>query len=454
MAEPIISVSGLRGIIGESLTPEIAIRYVTAFAATSAGGRILIGRDGRSSGAMLADAVRAGLQAVGCSTIEGGILATPTVGILVRQFQAAGGIQITASHNPSAYNGLKLFTAEGRVISSAAGQEVLDRYRSASPPWVPFDRLGSGSACDDPFSAHLQAVLATIDVQRVRQCGFKVLLDSNHGAGSQLGRRLLAELGCEVTLLGAEPDGRFDHTPEPTAENLVGVPGAVRQVGADVGFCQDPDADRLALIDKSGRYVGEEYTLALCVDHVLGQRKGPIVTNCSSSRMSEDIARRHGAGLVRAAVGEANVVDAMLAHDAVFGGEGNGGPIDPRVGLVRDSFVGMALILDAMAARQLPVGVLCDALPRYEIVKTKISLPRENVAAGLDALERHFAGARPDRLDGLRLDWPQAWLLVRGSNTEPVVRAVAEAPTASEARRLCEEAAEVLYGVQPHGRPQ
>jgi phosphomannomutase len=396
---------------------------------------------------MLSEAIQAGLQAVGRTTLDAGILATPTTGVLLRHCGAAGGIQITASHNPSPYNGIKLFSAAGRVIPGELGQQVLTRYRSGQSGWVPHDRLGVGQTCSDTLSRHLRAILATVDVQRIRSRGFKVLLDSNHGAGSPLGRRLLEELDCRVTILGEAPNGQFQHTPEPTAENLTGVLAAVPQAGADVGFCQDPDADRLAVIDESGRYLGEEYTVAMCVEHVLRQQPGPVVINCSSSRMSQDVAERFGVPLVRSAVGEANVVDAMLKHNAVFGGEGNGGPIDPRVGLVRDSFVGMALLLDAMAARQMKIGQLAAELPRYEIVKTKISLPKEKIAAALDALQRHFRDAAADRLDGLRLDWPGRWLLVRGSNTEPIVRAVAEAPTEAEAARLCKEAAEVLEGV-------
>ena len=222
------------------------------------------------------------------------------------------------------------------------------------------DRIG-----EETITAHLLAVLDTVDAERIRKCRFRVVLDSNHGAGSILGRRLLHELACRLTVLGEEPNGQFAHPPEPTAENLAGVLAAVTDAGADVGFCQDPDADRLAVIDQSGRYVGEEYTLAMCVDHVLRQRKGPIAANCASSRMSEDLAERYGVPYFRSAVGEANVVDAMLAHEAIFGGEGNGGPIDPRVGYVRDSFVGMALLLDAMAARRnddRPIGRRVAAL--------------------------------------------------------------------------------------------
>jgi len=450
MTEPIISVSGLRGIVGETLTPDVVMRYVAAFAAALPPGDVLIGRDSRPSGKMLAEAVHAAMQAVGRSTLDAGIVATPTVGVLLRRYKAAGGIQITASHNPSPYNGLKLFTAEGRVIPDAPGRKVLEqyqRYRTETPNWVSHDRLGDRLRCDDTMTPHLLAVLDTIDARRIRERRFRVVLDSNHGAGGALGRRLLHELACRITILGEERDGHFAHPPEPTAENLAGVLQAVTENGADIGFCQDPDADRLAVIDRTGRYLGEEYTLALCVDHVLRQRKGPIAANCASSRMSQDLAERYGVPYFRSAVGEANVVDAMLAHGAIFGGEGNGGPIDPRVGYVRDSFVGMALLLDAMAARETPIGQLADELPRYEIVKTKISLPQEKLPAALNALEKQFSDASADRLDGIRFDWPGRWLLVRGSNTEPIVRAIAEAPTAAEASGLCDAAAAVLAAV-------
>ena len=209
-------------------------------------------------------------------------------------------------------------------------------------------------------------------------------------------------------------------------------------------MCQDPDGDRLAVINETGRYLGEEYTLALCLDHVLRRHPGPVVSNCSSSRMSADLAKRYGVPFFRSAVGEANVAGVMRAHDAVFGGEGNGGPIDPRVGYVRDTFVGIALILDAMAARGQPVSRLADELPHYEIYKTKFALGTGKTTALFDALERRFSDAQADRLDGLRLDWPDKWLLVRASNTEPIVRAIAEAGTKEEAVRLCRAAGDMV----------
>lgn len=448
MNEPIITVSGLRGIVGETLTPEVAARYAMAFAAEADEGEIVVTRDSRPTGEMLASAVHAGLRAVGRTTIDAGIAATPTVGVLMRRRGAAGAVQITASHNPPPYNGMKLFAAEGRVISAGPGQKVLERYRDGVPTWAAHDAIGAFSRCDDTTTEHLQAVLQTVDVERIRGHRFRVLLDSNHGAGGILGRRLLETLGCRVTILGEEPNGLFTHTAEPTAKNLAGVFTSVVEHEAEIGFCQDPDADRLAVIDAAGRYLGEEYTLALCVEHVLRSNKGPIVANCASSRMSQDIAKRYGATFHRSAVGEANVADAMIEHGAVFGGEGNGGPIDPRVGYVRDSFVGMALLLDAMAAREMPIAELAGELPRYEIVKTKISFPTEKLPEAFDALEKHFSDAVADRFDGLRLDWSDRWLLVRGSNTEPIVRAIAEAPTEPEAAELCRAAAEVLAGSQ------
>lgn len=451
MDEPIISVSGLRGIVGETLTPEVAIRYAAAFSAECGSGPLVVARDGRFSGRMLGEAVRSGLHAVGRDTIDADVAATPTVGVLIRHTGAAGGIQVTASHNPPQYNGLKLFSNQGRVLAAQHGQKVLLRYRSERPTWVSHDRLGTNTPLADPIGPHLQAVLATVDVDRIRSKRFRVLLDANHGSGSVLGRPLLEALGCRVILLGAVPDGRFDHPPEPTAENLAGVLAEVPKAHADIGFCQDPDADRLAVIDETGRYLGEEYTLALCVDHVLrhcsnlpGRPCGPIVANCATSRMSEDLARKYGVPYVRTAVGEANVVDAMLAHGAIFGGEGNGGPIDPRVGLVRDSFVGMAQLLDAMAARNLPISQLAQPLPRYHIVKTKTTLDQRLVPRALEVLQSHFGDATADRTDGLRLDWPDRWLLVRASNTEPIVRLIAEATTQADAERLCQEAAALI----------
>lgn len=445
MQQPIISVSGLRGIVGKTLTPDVALHYTCAFAALIPAGPVVLGRDGRSTGPMIAAAVRSGLAAVGRRCLVAGVASTPTCGRLVRARQAAGGLQITASHNPAEYDGIKLFNHEGRVLPADVGAEVRDRYASqVAADWVPHHRVGSVEVIDDTLSDHLAAVLACIDVARIRARKFRVLLDANHGAGGELGARLLKELGCDTTVIGAAADGRFQHGPEPTEANLADVAQRVRQAGVDVAFCQDPDADRLAIVDQQGQYVGEEYTLALAVDHVLRSRPGPVVTNCASSRMVQDLAEQYGVACHRAAVGEANVVDRMLVEGAVLGGEGNGGVIDLRVGPVRDSFVAMAYVLDALAAEDLSVSQRVRRLPKYEIHKTRTDLAADRVAAALDALVRRFPDAAPSRLDGLRLDWSDRWLLVRASNTEPIVRIIAEGKERLQARQLCDQAREVL----------
>ncbi len=444
MSKLIISVSGLRGVVGETLTPQVAIDYAAAFVPHLPPGPLILSRDGRATGPLLADAVRAAICGMGRDVLDAQVAATPTTGRLVRQHQAAGGMQISASHNPAPYNGIKLFGPDGQVVSAELGQRVLEGYQRGDHDWQAYDRIGHAEVLDDTVSDHLAAVLRLVAADRIRAQGFSVLLDANHGAGGVSGAPLLKELGCDLALVGGQPHGRFAHPPEPTADHLSGIAALVGSASFAVGFCQDPDADRLALIDEHGRYVGEEYTLAVCLRHILSSRQGPVVTNCSTSRMAEDLARAAGVPFFRSAVGEANVAQLMRQEKAVFGGEGNGGPIDPQVGYVRDSFVGMALVLDALAATGKPLSQLVDELPRYAIHKAKVDLESGQVAAALPRLEAHFSGAAASHLDGLRLDWPDKWLLVRASNTEPIVRIVAEAPSEDEARRLCDETARVM----------
>ncbi|MDX1925836.1 MAG: phosphoglucosamine mutase [Pirellulaceae bacterium] len=440
MSEPIISVSGLRGTIPDQLTPLVATRYIAALASALPPGKVVISRDGRSSGRMLAAAVSATLAAHGFDVIDLDAASTPTVGIQVRQQKAVAGVQISASHNPKEYNGLKLFGSDGRILTKSAGEKVLAGYRANETKWVGVDAIGKIERLDDPHSAHMDLVLKTIDPAQVRNRKFKVLLDSCHGAGSPLGRKLLEALGCELTLLGGTPDGQFEHKPEPLAENLQSVCELVRTGGFDVGFCQDPDADRLAIIDETGRYIGEEMTLALCLLQALPSRSGTIVTNCASSSISQYIASHHNSTLLRSAVGEANVADLMIAENAVFGGEGSGGPIDPQVGYVRDSFVGMARILQLLTTSKRSISQIVASLPPLAMVKDKATLDSSQLPKLLDALTTRMQDATASRLDGLRLDWADRWLLVRGSNTEPIVRFIAEAPSVAEAQSLCDQA--------------
>jgi len=434
MSDLIISVSGLRGIIGETLTPDVAARFVAAFAAEIPAGPVVVGRDGRGSGRMLASAVISALNGCGRDCIDADVAATPTIGVLTRH------------RNPAPYNGIKLFGESGRVLDAETGARIRDGYFAAVAAWVDHDQIGTVVRDEDPHQAHLEKVLSTVDGAAIEKAAYRVLIDSNHGAGGLLGKRLLQALGCQVVAVGDIPDGNFAHIPEPTADNLAGVSQRAREEKCAVGFCQDPDADRLALVDANGRYIGEEYTLALCVQRALSHKQttGPIVINGATSGMSERLASEAGVPLFRSAVGEANVADMMIANQASYGGEGNGGPMDPRVGYVRDSFVGMAQVLALMTETNKSLAELADALPRLHIHKAKAEVSPERLPDLFAELGRMHRDAELQSGDGLRLAWPDKWLLVRGSNTEPIVRLIAEAETESEAVRLCRTAAELL----------
>ncbi len=444
MDELIISVSGLRGIVGPLLTPIVAAEYVASFLAQlPQRGPIVVSRDGRQSGAMLASAVGSAVMAMGFDWVDAGVAATPTTGVLVRTQQAVAGIQISASHNPIPYNGIKLFGRDGRVIPASLGQQVSARYHAKSFQWQTTENLGRRFELAETVAEHLKLVLATVDVATIQQQKYKIILDSNHGAGGILGQQLLEALGCDVEVIGDSPDGQFAHPPEPTRQNLGSMMTRAKQQSADAVFCQDPDADRLAIIDGNGEYIGEEYTVALCLRNRLESTQGVVVTNCSTSRMAADIACEFGSRLVLSAVGEANVTDSMLQHNAVYGGEGNGGPIDPRVGYVRDSFVGMAQVLDLMARTSKSIQELVNKLPQYEIHKTTVEIDRAKIAELFEAISNRFKDASISKQDGLRLDWNDAWLLVRASNTEPIVRAVAESKSLSRSQALCQAVAEL-----------
>jgi phosphomannomutase len=436
----IVSVSGIRGIVGAGLTPEAAARFAVAFGSTVVGRTVVLSRDGRPSGEMLRHAVLAGLLGAGCTVEDIGIAPTPTCGFAVRHLNAAGAIQITASHNPAPWNGLKMFGPDGAVLPAVPGAEIRALYESGNFARAGWDGTGSHRVPPDVGTDHLRAVLDTISVAAVAGRRFNVFLDANAGAGGPLGTRLLSDLGCDTIQYACDPTGLFAHEPEPIPAHLGDVAPWVKQHNCAIGFVLDPDSDRLALIDETGTCVSEECTLALAVKYRLRQQPGPVVINMSTSRMNEDVAVAAGCPCYRSAVGEANVVELMRSTNAVIGGEGNGGVIDPRVGWVRDPFVGMAFILSLMAEERKPFSQLVAELPQYAMLKTKFAVPRERLTGAFAALASRWPEARVNRDDGLRLDGPDWWLHVRGSNTEPVVRVIAEAPTAERTEQLCREA--------------
>jgi phosphomannomutase len=447
-ARLIVSSSGIRGVVGRSLDPATALRFAAAYGTLLArdeggvDGHLLMGRDSRVSGPVLADAVAAGLRAVGWSVRDAGVVATPT-GLLAVQDdpEARGGVLVTASHNPPEWNGLKLATAGGEFVSPGQG-EAVSRILEEGPAWSAWDGQGGRSAAPGAVEHHVERILGLeelVDPGAVADADLTVAVDAVRGAGGPVMTRLLEAMGCRVEGLDLEPDGRFPRDPEPRPENLERLGDRVRSTGADLGLAVDPDTDRLALVDGTGRPVGEDLTLALAARYVLRRRPGPVVTNLSTSRVVRDVAEAAGCELHLAPVGEANVAARMREVEAVVGGEGNGGVMLPALHLTRDAPLASALILSGLAREGASLGEAVAALPVYHIAKSRAGRPEAGLAPVYDALASAAGdGARADRQDGLRLDWPgdRRWVHVRPSGTEPIVRIIAEAPEAAEAERL------------------
>ncbi|MBI4409327.1 MAG: phosphoglucosamine mutase [Gemmatimonadetes bacterium] len=449
-----VSVSGVRGRVGEALTPEIVTRFASAFGAyvtTTAPTRppkVVVARDSRTSGPLFARCVTAALQSVGCEVLDVGLTPTPTALLAVRYHRAAGAVVVTASHNPVEWNALKFASSEAMFLDAEQAARMRAFLDPAAVPRARWDGLGDVVPDPDAIERHVEAVLAIpfLDVKALRRRAFKVALDCVRGAGGVLLPRLLRELGCTVVGIHLEPDGRFPRPPEPVPENLAELERLVRDSGADVGLATDPDADRLSLVSERGRALGEDYTLALAAALVLRHRKGAVVTNLSTSRVVEDAAAAAGVPLYRAPVGEIHVARRMQAVGAIVGGEGNGGVILPDVHLTRDAAVASVLLLQLLLEEGRPLAALLASRPAYTIVKDK--LPREGAAPeeAYDALAVELPAPDVDRQDGLRLAWPEQvkWLHVRASGTEPILRMIAEAATAAEAHALVARARDAL----------
>ncbi len=491
-----LSVSGCRGIVGKTMTPEVAARFgmvVGGFFTERAGnaGRplVVLGRDGRAGGDLLARAAAAGLAGAGCDVLDCGVAMTPTIGVMVDARNAAGALIVTASHNPQEWNGLKVVEGgsgkgEGRGAARAAApskalaDEIIARFRAAEKAGASgagVDKLGTITIsppggdkalgfASESTNFHVDRVREALKeigcVEDRRWQSIKCIVDSVNASGTSGAKALLGDR--IIHHLGSSDSGLFPHTPEPTRENLTTLARFVAEKRADVGFAQDPDADRLAIIDEKGNYIGEEYTLALAAEAALGSPTSslrhsvtsslsPVVcVNLSTSRMIEDVAARHGARVIRTAVGEANVVEAMKRENAIFGGEGNGGVIWPRVTYIRDSLSAMGLILALMTRTGKTISQLVADIPSYAIVKRKVDLRGpDHAKQAVESVAAHYSkhpGARIDRQDGVwvGLDPQRAWLHVRGSNTEPIMRLIAEAPTEREANAILDDAARAI----------
>ena len=446
------SISGIRGTIGgkvnENLTPLDVVKFTSAFGLWLQNKKnkknltLVIGRDARISGQMIASLVNATLQGLGINVIDLGLSTTPTVEVMVPELKADGGIILTASHNPKQWNALKLLNEKGEFINGQDGAEVLQIAENEDFDYADIDNLGKYETFNGAFDIHINKILALpmVDAEAVKKKKFKVVLDAVNSTGGLAIPPLLEKLGCEVVKLYCEPNGDFPHNPEPLKEHLTDICELVKKENADFGIVVDPDVDRLAFIDEKGEMFGEEYTLVAVADYLLKNKKGVAISNLSSSRALRDIAEKNQSEYFASAVGEVNVVTLMKEKNAVIGGEGNGGIIYPDLHYGRDSLVGVALFLTHLANKNKSVSSLRATYPSYFMGKKKIELtPEINVDSILLKIQEIYKNEKVSTIDGVKIDFPENWVHLRKSNTEPIIRIYTEAKSQEEANQLADK---------------
>ena len=452
------SISGIRGTIGghtgDTLNPLDIVKFTTAYATFIKGKKIVVGRDGRISGPMVRDVVCGTLVGMGYEVIDIGLATTPTTELAVRWHEADGGIIITASHNPTQWNALKLLNRDGEFLTAADGAEVLRIAEAEDFDYAPVEKLGRVVMDDTMNQRHVQSVLdlRLADVEAIKKRKFRVCADTINSVGGIILPQLFEALGVDYEILNGDCTGQFAHNPEPLEKNLQGIMDKMRQGGFDLGIVVDPDVDRLAFICEDGRMFGEEYTLVSVADYVLSHDKGNTVSNLSSTRALRDVTKKHGGEYTAAAVGEVNVTTKMKEVGAVIGGEGNGGVIYPESHYGRDALVGIALFLSSLAQKGCTASELRKTFPDYQIAKNRIDLtPETDVDAILVKVKEMFAQdpeAVVNDIDGVKIDFPTRWVHLRKSNTEPIIRVYSEAQTMEEADEIGKRLMQVVYDMQ------
>ena len=444
------SISGIRGTIGgkagDGLTPLDIVRFTSSYASFirnqySNSNTIIIGRDARISGEMVSNIVSGTLMGCGFDVLDVGLSTTPSIEVAVQLNKSAGGIIITASHNPKQWNALKLLNADGEFLSAADGEYILTLAEKDDFTFSEVDDLGNYTFDDSFNDKHIEEVLKLdlVDVDLVKSSGFKVVVDAVNSTGGFMVPNLLEKMGVECIKLFCNPNGKFPHNPEPLPENLTEISNLVVSEGADFGIVVDPDVDRLAMVCEDGTMFGEEYTLVAVADYVLSKTPGNTVSNLSSTRALSDITNKHNGSYQASAVGEVNVVEKMKATNSVIGGEGNGGVIYPEMHYGRDALIGIALFLTQLAERKISVRELRDSYPNYFISKNKIQLtPEINVDKILSDLEDKYKKEKTTNIDGLKIDFKEGWVHLRKSNTEPIIRIYAESKGEDKANSLAE----------------
>ncbi|MDD5456580.1 MAG: phosphoglucosamine mutase [Candidatus Margulisbacteria bacterium] len=453
-----ITVAGIRGKIGESLVPAVALDFAEIFGTLNNGGKIILGTDTRLSTTLIKSAVISGLVATGCEIIDIGVVSTPTTQLMVRHLKAAGGIMITASHNPIMWNGLKFISGKGIFWDENEMHRLFDFYhkwqnvkkkaetvedlvRNVHIKYKDIQNLGKVETFPEAVNLHIDEVLKQVDVKLIKKAKLKVVADCCNGAGAVMNPYLFKKLGVEASYIFDTPDGRFEREPEPLPENLTALRKAVIKNKADIGFAQDADADRLAIVNEDGNPIGEDYTLVLVLKYLLSRHPNPkgkvVATNLSTTRAFDDVANEYKAKIIHTKIGEVNVSKALMDNDSILGGEGNGGVIIPSIGYGRDSFAGMAFVLEYMAKRNLKISELVKEIPVYKFVKKKKEVSSaQDIAKILTKTRQLYRNEIIDDTDGIKVILKDSWLHVRGSNTEPIVRYFAEAKTLAKAKEL------------------
>jgi phosphomannomutase len=435
------SVSGIRGVVGETLTPELSVCVAAAFASYVKGSTVIVGRDSRCTGETIASVFESTLVLCGCNVVDVGIVPTPTVQIMVEEMKADGGVVISASHNPIDWNAFKLINRDGTFLNSAQMRRFFELMEE-KPDYKKWDRIGKIEHNLNSFSIHTAKIINVVNTVRIKKKRFKVALDSVNGAGSLITQDLLRNFGCEVIPVHCEITGTFPRGAEPLAENLKDLSRAVVEHRADIGFAQDPDADRLAIVDEKGRPIGEEYTIALVTEHLLSKQPGLVVVNLSTTKAVEDIAFKYNVPFCRSKVGESNVVEEMKRKNARIGGEGNGGVISPEIHMGRDSLAGIGYVLEMMCERSKSVSELVEALPKYSMIKGKVQFKREKLDDIYNRLKTDFTREKLSDIDGVRIDFTSdgefkgGWVHLRPSNTEPIFRIIAEGVDEAQAKKI------------------
>ena len=453
MQSAIFGISGLRGIIGESLLPETVTRYAAAFGTFVGHGTVAVGRDCRASGEMMLAAATAGLAAVGCEVVDLGICPTPTVVYITRRGTVAGAVMLTASHNPEQWNGMKFVSREGQFLSPDEVAAFRKLVKGKGAKYADWDALRPVKKNPNAIYAHINSILSNELFRGVRlaiiERKLKVGVDAVNGAASVAACQLVEALGAEPVRLycSIEPmkqGATFPRKPEPEAQNLGDLCNLVRERKLDLGMAFDPDGDRFSCVDETGAPLGEEATICLACKYVLPKRKGPVVVNLSTTRAVDDVCAELGVTVERTPVGEANVADRMEKAQAVLGGEGNGGVILPELNFTRDGLVAAATVIGLVSLGKGPLSVIRAAIPQYHMVKTSTSLTREQFAERSEKLVKAFEGAQVDRQDGLKFSMGDSWVHIRPSNTEPIVRIIAEGKTESQAKEVADKARQAL----------